>query len=179
VQTVSGDQQLEENKQIAWSLFEALRDGRFQDAIDVLDPEGIWWDYVNPPYIPQTMKAFRAELRVMERGLLDNPLAFVLDRAVAEGDTVALGLHQEGRLSSGRPIYLGYAIFVRIRDRKIVELHEHADTEHGARLYAEFFTSEDNPMLAAWRDILEHEEGLRPDEVVWDYLRPGFDGAGG
>jgi hypothetical protein len=123
------------------------------------------------------MKAFRAELRVMERGLVDNPLAFVLDHIMAEGDEVAMEFHQEGKLSDGRPIEMGYAMFVRIRNGKIVELREHADTEYGARLYAEFFTSEGNPMLAAWREILEHEEDLRPDEVVWDYLRPGFDPA--
>lgn len=167
-------QQLEENKRVAWSLFEALRDRRFQDAIDVLDPEGIWWNCVSPPYVAQTMKAFRAELRVMERGLVDNPLAFVLDHIIAEGDEVGMEFHQDGELADGRSNEMGYAVFVRIQNRKIVELREHADTEYGARLYADFFASEDNAMLAAWREILEHEEGVRPDEVVSDYLRGEF-----
>jgi uncharacterized protein len=164
---------LDENKRIAWSLFESLRDGRFQDAIDLLDPDGIWWNAASPPYLAQTMKAFRAELRVMERGFVDNPRAYVLDHVVAEGDEVAMEFHQEGTLSDGRPIDLAYAVFVRIRDGRIVEVREHADTEYGARLYAEFFDKGDNEMLRAWRQILEQEEQLAPDDVVAGYLKPG------
>jgi uncharacterized protein len=160
------------NKAIAWSLFEALRDGRFQDAIDLLDPDGVWFNAVSPPYVAQTMKAFRAQLRVMERGLLDNPCAFVLDHILAEGDEVAMEFHQEGTLKDGRPMDLAYAVFMRIRDGRIVELREHADTDYAARLYAEFFDGSDNAMMNAWREILEHEERPGPEDVVADYLKP-------
>lgn len=139
-----------ENLVIAWSFFSALREGRFDDALDLLDDSGTHWGG-SFPYRDHPLAGFKAKLRLIEKGVHDTPMGFVLVDSVAQGDRVVLELRNDGKLPDGRPYEMVYCFILRIRDGRIVGIREYADTAYNRAVRPELY-AKDSPVYRALRD---------------------------
>lgn len=117
------------NARIAWSFFAALRDGRFDEALDLLDDSGTHWGG-SFPYREHPLAGFKAKLRLVEQGVHDTPMGFVLVDCIAQEDRVVLELRNDGKLPDGRAYEMVYCFILRIRDGRIASIREYADTAY-------------------------------------------------
>jgi uncharacterized protein len=139
-----------ENAEIAWSFFAALREGRFDEALDLLDDSGTHWGG-SFPYQDHPLAGFKAKLRLVEQGVHDTPMGFVLVDRVAQGDRVVLELRNDGKLPDGRPYEMVYCFILRIRDGRIVSIREYADTAYNRDARPELY-SKQSAVYRALRD---------------------------
>jgi ketosteroid isomerase-like protein len=153
----TASQQRAANKRVATAFFTLLRDRSFSEALDLLDPEGDYWIGAGPPYETRSLKLFRAELRVIERGVNPTPLKFVIDNVVAEGDQVVVELHNEGVLADGQPYEMIYCFVFVIRDERIVSVRQYADTKYGVERHS-WLTSKDTDVQREMAAVLQTVE---------------------
>jgi uncharacterized protein len=139
--------QVEENKRIVSSVFLALREGRFDDAFALMDDEGVHRGG-SYPYEPHPLAHFKTKLRLVQEGVHDTPMGFVIENVVAEGDQVVLELTNDGTFPDGRSYDIVYCFVCRVRDGKVVSMVEYADTKYAADLRPEIFASE-SPLRAS------------------------------
>lgn len=140
-----------ENAAIAWSFFAALRAGRFDEALALLDDSGTHWGG-SFPYQDHSLAGFKAKLRLVEQGVHDTPMGFVLVDQIAQGDRVVLELRNDGKLPDGRPYEMVYCFILRIRAGRIVSIREYADTAYNRDVRPELY-SKRSPVYAALRDL--------------------------
>jgi len=138
---------------IAWSFFAALRDGRFDEALDLLDDSGTHWGG-SFPYRDHPLAGFKAKLRLVEQGVHDTPMGFVLVDCVVQGDRVVLELRNDGKLPDGRPYEMVYCFILRIRDGRIASIREYADTAYNRDVRPEMYSKQS----AVCRAL--HDQGL-------------------
>jgi ketosteroid isomerase-like protein len=137
---------LEENKEVAVSFFRFLREKQVERAVALLDPEGTnrqmlharFWPSMgwqvppgSGPYPTVPLEFFRAELRALGKAFDCKTFGFVVDDVVAEGDRVVVALHNDGVYPDGQRYDMAYCFILTIRDGKIVECVEFADTHYG------------------------------------------------
>jgi uncharacterized protein len=139
-----------ENVEIAWSFFALLRDGRFDEALGLLDDSGTHWGG-SFPYNEHPLSGFKAKLRLVEQGVHDTPMGFVLVDSIAQGDRVVLELRNDGRLPDGRAYEMVYCVVLRVRDGRIVDIREYADTAYNRDVRPELY-SRQSPVYRALRD---------------------------
>ena len=109
-------------KDVAWSYFDALGEGRVDDALDILDPEGTFWSVVFPRETPIQ------ELYDHIRASIDaTHMTFELHNAVEQGDTVMLELESHGEAPNGDPYNNVYAFIVTVRNGKVLRLRGYTD----------------------------------------------------
>jgi ketosteroid isomerase-like protein len=138
------------NARIAWSFFAALRDGRFNEALDLLDDSGTHWGG-SFPYQDHPLAGFKAKLRLVEQGVHDTPMGFILVDCIAQGDRVVLELRNDGMLPDGRPYEMVYCFILRIRDGRIASVREYADTAYNRDVRPEMY-SKQSAVYRALRD---------------------------
>lgn len=139
-----------QNAELAWSFFVALREGRFDEALDLLDDSGTHWGG-SFPYKDHPLAGFKAKLRLVQQGVHDTPMGFVLVDCVAQADRVVLELRNDGTLPDGRPYEMVYCFILRIRAGRIVSIREYADTAYSRDVRPELY-SKRSAVYRALRD---------------------------
>lgn len=141
---------LAENAKIAWSFFAALREGRFDEALDLLDDSGTHWGG-SFPYRDHPLAGFKAKLRLVQQGVHDTPMGFVLMDCIAHEDRVVLELRNDGKLPDGRPYEMVYCFILRIAGGRIASIREYADTAYNRDVRPELY-SKQSAVYRALRD---------------------------
>jgi len=126
---------------IGSAFFAALRERRFDDAFELLDDDGTHWGG-SFPYREHSLAGFKAKLRMVEQGIHDTPMDFVVVDYVGEGDKVVLELRNEGNLGDGRPYEMVYCFILRVRDGRIVSVREYADTAYSRDMRPELYSKQ-------------------------------------
>lgn len=114
---------------IGQAFFAALRERRFDDALDLLDDDGTHWGG-SFPYREHPLAGFKEKLRMVEQGIHDTPMDFVVMDCIGDGDRVVLELRNEGTLPDGRPYEMAYCFILKVHDGQIVSVREYADTAY-------------------------------------------------
>jgi ketosteroid isomerase-like protein len=123
------------------AFFAALRERRFDDALELLDDDGTHWGG-SFPYREHSLAGFKAKLRMVEQGIHHTPMDFVLVNCVGEGDQVVLELRNEGKIADGRPYEMVYCFILRVRDGRIAGVREYADTAYGRAMRPELYSKQ-------------------------------------
>ena len=126
---------------IGSAFFAALRERRFDEAFELLDDDGTHWGG-SFPYREHSLAGFKAKLRMVEQGIHDTPMDFVVVDYVGEGDKVVLELRNEGNLGDGRPYEMVYCFILRVRDGRIVSVREYADTAYSRDMRPELYSKQ-------------------------------------
>ena len=113
------------NKEIAWSYFELVGEGRIDEAMALLHDAGTLWSSGPRKAIPmRTQKETAAAI------LRAVPMKFTLLDAIAEGDKVVLELESHAPADDGTEYNNVYAFIITLFQGKILHIREHADTRH-------------------------------------------------
>ena len=136
---------------ISLVFFAALRERRFDDALDLLDDDGTHWGG-SFPYREHSLAGFKAKLRMVEQGIHDTPMDFVVMDCIGEGDRAVLELRNEGKLADGRPYEMVYCFILRVRDGRIVTVREYADTAYTRDMRPELY-SKQSPVYRRLNDL--------------------------
>lgn len=110
----------------AWSFWVQLNNGHIDEALDLLDDDGVYWVAQAGPRRDRNMAAMRKLFRrIAERF----PMQMTLLDAIETGDRVALEVESYVELPTG--LYNNRYVFIMtVRRGKIVEVHEYLDTNH-------------------------------------------------
>jgi uncharacterized protein len=130
-----------EPARIGLAFFAALRERRFDDALELLDDDGTHWGG-SFPYLEHSLAGFKAKLRMVEQGIHDTPMDFVVVDCIGEGDQVVLELRNDGTLPDGRPYEMVYCFILRVRDGMIVSVREYADTAYNRDMRPELYSKQ-------------------------------------
>lgn len=117
------------NKDIAWSYFAAVTDGRIDDAYNSLADDGTWWD--NRGRSTGPMSAVKDALH---KTFAVVPMRFTLVNSFEDGDVVVLEVESHADLPNGGKYNNVYAFFLTIADGKIRHVREYDDTSEGGSL---------------------------------------------
>ena len=103
---------------------------------DLFDEDAVWVAPQSSP-VGRRHVGKDAVLELMGQGVglydADEPMQIHFDAMVGEGETVFVEFRLDARTGSGEP-YLNHYVFVfRVRDGRIVEIHEHLDTHYAQR----------------------------------------------
>jgi ketosteroid isomerase-like protein len=122
------------NAKLVWSFYEILRERRFDDALELLDDDGIYFPAAGgPDYEEWPLSAWKARLRLLEEGVLKTPTGFVLVHAVTEGDWVYMEMRNDGELD-GKPYGQIYSVLHHVSDGKIDVVRQYSDTAYANQL---------------------------------------------
>jgi uncharacterized protein len=135
---------------IGSAFFAALRERRFDDALELLDDDGTHWGG-SFPYREHSLAGFKAKLRMVEQGIHDTPMDFVVVDCIGEGDRVVLELRNEGELGDGRPYEMVYCFILRVSDGRIVSVREYADTAYNRDMRPGLYSTQ-SPVYRGLKD---------------------------
>lgn len=136
---------------VGLEFFTALRERRFDDALDLLDDDGTHWGG-SFPYREHPLAGFKAKLRMVEQGIHDTPMDFVVVDWIAEGDRVVLELRNEGKLVDGRAYEMAYCFILKVRGGVIVSVREYADTAYSRDMRPDLY-SKQSPVYRGLNDL--------------------------
>jgi ketosteroid isomerase-like protein len=123
------------------AFFDALRKRRFDDALALLDDDGTHWGG-SFPYRAHSLAGFKAKLRMVEQGIHDTPMDFVVVDCLNDGDRVVVELRNDGKLPDGRAYEMVYCFIIRVRDGLIVSMREYADTAYNRDMRPELYSKQ-------------------------------------
>jgi uncharacterized protein len=126
---------------IGLAFFAALRERRFDDALDLLDDAGTHWGG-SFPYREHPLAGFKAKLRMVEQGIHDTPMDFVVVDYLAEGGRVVVELRNDGKLPDGRPYEMVYCFILQVHNGRIVSVREYADTAYNRDMRPELYSKQ-------------------------------------
>jgi len=141
------DAQLEANKKLITDFFAATSKG-YEHAEHMLADDVVIWA---APFT-QTKEDFKKG-GVMLKQLYDGPLTMTVKMIMAEGDRVAAETESYGKLKAGRIYTNKYCWVFRVRNGKIVSIHEHGDTHHAVKTYEgiiELYAGQAMPTPLPW-----------------------------
>ncbi|MBY0334514.1 MAG: nuclear transport factor 2 family protein [Acetobacteraceae bacterium] len=122
---------IDENKQVVRAFCAHFKDARIGDLLDAMSDDATWWILGKPHLFSGAGTKSRAE---MERiwGHLFRHMKDGLDMSVigmvAEGDKVAAEIRSHADLKDGRVYENQYHMLFTLRQGKIIEVKEYADT---------------------------------------------------
>ncbi len=115
-------------EEIAWSYWALLGEGRVEEALELLDDDGIYWVSTYGARDERPMSVMKEFFR---KAVPAVPMTFTKRGALASGDRVALEVESYAETPGG--IYNNcYCFMMTVRDGKIVRVHEYVDTKHAA-----------------------------------------------
>ena len=118
----------EANKALVREYWRRINTKQSSDVLELCSDDFVFWfpgsdgGYQTRE---QARKTFDSVFEIFPEGLI-----FTLYEMTAEGERVALEAESHGVHKSGRPYNNHYHFLFRIRDGKIVEIKEYADTQH-------------------------------------------------
>ena len=126
------------NEQLVLDFFAALSSGDLDRLRPFLTPESVWQPMVKgiPGAGEHRGNAIIEEFLGPVRGLFAPGDPKVHVRALlSDGDVVAVESTSTGHLADGRVYENAYAWVFRVKDGKVVRLHEYMDSHYVARLF--------------------------------------------
>jgi ketosteroid isomerase-like protein len=120
------------NARVAVDFWTAVKERRFDDAVALLDLDGTYWVGWVPPRTEMTLRVFKWELGLLSKAPPRESGApethHFSDVFNGDDDRVVLEMFIKGPLPDGRNQDNVYCFLMRIKDGKIYDLREYADT---------------------------------------------------
>jgi ketosteroid isomerase-like protein len=135
------------NKALALDFFSDFSQG-IGPALRYLDDDVVWW---TAPGI-YSKDAIARTMIGQEKDLI-SPITHRVQMVTAEGDRVAVESESHGELKNGRVYTNKYHWLLRIRNGKIIEIHEHCDTYHAIKVWSDsvpLYGGQGIPTPAPW-----------------------------
>lgn len=129
---------LEDNKQHVCRFLAHFRRASVADLLEGMSEDATWWILGRPDLFPAAGTKSRADMERIWRNLSDhmkNGLEMTVIGMVAEGDKVAAEIRSHADLIDGRVYENQYLMLFTLRQGKIVEVREYADTLLIANLF--------------------------------------------
>src|SRR5271154_579645 len=128
--------------QVSLAFFTALRERRFDDALQLLADDGTHWGG-SYPYREHSLAGFKAKLRLVEQGIHDTPMDFVVVDCLADGDRVVV---------EARNYEMVYCFIFRVSDGRITSVREYADTAYNRDMRPELYST-NSPVYQRLQEI--------------------------
>jgi ketosteroid isomerase-like protein len=122
---------IEDNKQTVREYLAHFKNAAVTDLLDAMSEDATWWILGKPHLFPGAGNKSKAD---MERiwgslfGRMKDGLEMTVIGIVAEGDKVAAEIRSHADLTDGRVYENQYHMLFTVRQGKIVEVKEYADT---------------------------------------------------
>lgn len=122
---------IEDNKQTVREYLAHFKNAAITDLLDAMSQDATWWILGKPHLFPGAGNKSKAD---MERiwgslfGRMKDGLDMTVIGMVAEGDKVAVEIRSHADLTDGRVYENQYHMLFTVRQGKIVEVKEYADT---------------------------------------------------
>ena len=122
---------IENNKQTVREYLAHFKNAAVTDLLDAMSEDATWWILGKPHLFPGAGNKSKAD---MERiwgslfGRMKDGLEMTVIGIVAEGDKVAAEIRSHADLTDGRVYENQYHMLFTVRQGKIVEVKEYADT---------------------------------------------------
>ena len=117
-------------ERIAWSFWALLGEGRVDDAVDLLDEDGVYWVSTFDARGERPMATMKDFFRKVIPAV---PMTFTKHDALVSGDRVALEVESFADTPLG--VYNNrYCFIMTVRNGRIVRVHEYVDTKHAAEV---------------------------------------------
>jgi len=122
---------IEDNKQTVREYLAHFKNAAVTDLLDAMSEDATWWILGKPHLFPGAGNKSKAD---MERiwgslfGRMKDGLEMAVIGIVAEGDKVAAEIRSHADLTDGRVYENQYHMLFTVRQGKIVEVKEYADT---------------------------------------------------
>ncbi len=127
----------EANKQVALRFFDHLSAGKVEVALALMADSAIW---LAPGRFelsgPKTKTQF-VELLGMMGAVMPNGMRLTIKGVTAEEDRVAIEAESYGELTNGRVYNNQYHFLIEVREGKIQNIREYADTLHARQTFIE------------------------------------------
>jgi ketosteroid isomerase-like protein len=130
--------QIEDNKRAVSDFLAHHQNAAIPDLLDAMSDDATWWIVGKPDLFPSAGTKTKAD---MERvwgnlfGNMKNGLEMTVIGLVAEGDKVAAEIRSHAELTDGRIYENQYHMLFTLRQGKIAEVKEYADTLLIARMF--------------------------------------------
>ena len=115
-------------REVAWSFWRLVSDGRLDDALDVLDDRGTWWDIGRRGGVP--LSEMKETLRHGMGTMIRLQARFTLLDAIEDGDRVVLEMESCADLPNGQRYAQVYCVIETVADGKITSVREYFDNKH-------------------------------------------------
>lgn len=122
---------LDHNKQQVRRFLAHFRQGSVPDLMAAMSSDATWWILGRPELFPAAGSKSRADMNRIWANLfrhMTGGLEMEVIGMVAEGDKVAAEVRSRGDLTDGRVYENQYHMLFTLREGKIVEVKEYADT---------------------------------------------------
>ena len=122
---------IQDNKQTVREYLAHFKNAAVTDLLDAMSEDATWWILGKPHLFPGAGNKSKAD---MERiwgslfGRMKDGLEMTVIGIVAEGDKVAAEIRSHADLTDGRVYENQYHMLFTVRQGKIVEVKEYADT---------------------------------------------------
>jgi ketosteroid isomerase-like protein len=114
----------------AWQFWDHLGHGRVDDALDLLDDDGLYWVSTYGARDDRPMASMKKFFRRTAEMV---PMRFTKRDALVSGDRVALEIESYADTPLG--VYNNcYCFIMTVRDGKIVRINEYVDTLHASQV---------------------------------------------
>lgn len=122
---------IQDNKQTVREYLVHLRNGAIPDLLEAMSEDATWWILGNPQLFPSAGTKSKADMARIWGNLFSHMkggLEMTVVGMVAEGDKVAAEIRSHADLADGRVYDNQYHMLFTLRQGKIVEVREYADT---------------------------------------------------
>ena len=114
---------------IAWDFFEHLNRRDLAGAFALLDDDATFWTNAYRQAMPKDVT-----VRMLSKVLEYVPARFDLLRSMSHGNVVALEATSSGVTRDDTQYDMVYAFWIEIREGRIIEIREYADTFYGLNI---------------------------------------------
>jgi ketosteroid isomerase-like protein len=122
---------IEENKQMVREFLAHHKHAAITDLLDAMSDDATWWILGKPHLFPSAGTRSKSEMKRVWGNLfgnMKNGLEMTVIGMVAEGNKVAAEVRSYADLTDGRTYENQYHMLFTLRQGKIVEVKEYADT---------------------------------------------------
>lgn len=126
-------EQLDANKRVVRTLFDAFTERRFDDAGELMTADASWWMLSHRRAVP--VRAWLAGYDKQTGPLFPGGLRFELTRLTAEDDRVAVQATCIGTTNTGVPFNNEYHFLFEFADGRIRAAWEYGDTMHANQIF--------------------------------------------
>ncbi len=136
--TTGTDMTIEENKRAVREFCALFEDAATEDLLDALSEDATWWILGKPHLFSGAGTKSKADMERIWGKLfahMEDGLEMSIVGMVAEGDKVAAEIRSHADLKDGRVYENQYHMLFTLRQGKVVEVREYADTLLIAHLF--------------------------------------------
>src|SRR5262245_12327339 len=127
----------EEDKKVVLSFFQSLSAGKAEAALALMADSAIWLAPGRFELSGPKTKAQFVELLSMMGAVMPHGMRLTIKSMTAEADRVAVEAESYGELTNGRVYNNKYHFLVEVREGKIHNIREYADTLHARQTFIE------------------------------------------